>query len=174
LRDRTRFLHILRECGGLRGAACRQFGIALQTLLHEEERDPEFRELTDPAVIHAECFQDLEAEAYRRAMNGSDTLMRLLLAVGKPEKYSQRHLHGGEVHVNHDVTFTVIEDSNWYGRSIPIDSAAQSPAAPVADPALPSPVQAPGLRPSLGQNNHRSNGHDPGTRPDEGDVSGSN
>lgn len=159
-RQRARFLVVLRGCGGLRRAACRQFGISHQTLRNEEQRDASFREQTDPGVIHAECFEDLEAEAYHRAMHGSDTLLKLLLAVGNPKKYAQRHLleHQGNIEVDHEVRITVVEDDHWY-RNDAHRQAAAGLAAPSADSAIEGTVQSGDLRPPVGKNGDRPDGH---------------
>ena len=93
-------------------------------------------------------------------MNGSDTLAKFLLAVGKPEKYSQRQQveHRGSVNIDHEIRIGVIEDDGWYGNKAHSQAAARLAAS---DPgaALPGPVQGGSVRPAVGQNGHGSNGH---------------
>jgi hypothetical protein len=173
--SRQKFLALLRRKGGYVEATCRAFGIVPGTLYNEQNSDPEFK--AQVKAVAAECFEDLEATAYERAMKGSDSLMRFLLAVGNPRKYAIRHQmeHAGEIIVNHDVQIAIVEDPAWYGRPIPrLDdhSAAGSPASD-SNPALPGPVQGSGVRPPVGQNGSGLNGHHPGPRPEAGDVPGS-
>lgn len=172
--DRQRFLALLRKKGGYLGPTCRAFGVAPATFFNEQNRDHEFAQQVKQTA--AECFEDLEASAYERAMKGSDSLMRFLLAVGNPKKYSARFQieHAGEVTVNHDIHIAIVEDPDWYGQRPPnLDDQAAGGLAP-SDPDLvvPGTVQGSGLRPALGKNGSRPDGHDPGPRPEAGDVPG--
>lgn len=152
-RSKERFLTVLRQCGGIRAAACRRFRISVHTLIDEEKRSPEFKEATNS--ILAESLEDLEAEGYRRAMNGSDTLLKFFLAALRPEKYSQRYQleHLGEVQVNHDHEhrITVVEDAHWYNNDAH-DKAAEAIAASSAGVIESVPIQGDRLRAPVGQN----------------------
>jgi hypothetical protein len=86
--------------------ACRMVGISRQTAYAERERNDEFAARWDE--LNAQVVEELEAEAYRRAVEGtdkmvvsagkrlgtekqfSDTLLTLLLKANRPEKYRER------------------------------------------------------------------------------------
>ncbi len=138
--------------------------ISEQTLRNEERRDHEFKALTHS--VDPDCVEDAEAELYRRAMKGSDTLLKFYLAVKNPQKYSQRHLleYQGRIDVDHEVRLTVVEDDGWYENTAH-DLAAARLAAPDPGSAIEGTVQGGDVRPPVGQNGHGSNGHGKGPRP---------
>lgn len=84
--------------------ACRAIGIA-RTTANRWERDPEFAAKVREARIYS--VSDLENEAHRRAMRGSDRLLMFLLAAKKPEVYTplSKLEHSGRV----DLASQIIE-----------------------------------------------------------------
>jgi hypothetical protein len=99
------FLSSLRETGNV----CKSYraaGIRARSWVYEKRADPEFAKAWDDAL--ADWADGIEAEAYRRAVEGtdkplcyrgevfdtvkeySDTLLLALLKAAKPEKYRER------------------------------------------------------------------------------------
>jgi hypothetical protein len=81
------FLEAL-EKGHSVGSACKVAKVGRTTAYEARQRDEEFaiawRDLEDGAI------EVLEAEAYRRAMSGSDRLMEFLLKARRPDVYRDR------------------------------------------------------------------------------------
>lgn len=131
-----------------------------QTLYNSKKRWPDFAATVDG--ITEECFEDMEATAYERAMAGSDTLLKFLLASGNPQKYAQRSIQEGTV-VNvhsHEHRVAIVEDDGWYGNVITNDQAAQAPAPSIAGPVVSGAVQGGGMRQTLGQDGDGTDGDD--------------
>ena len=89
------FLEALQQ-GHTVASACRVAGVGRTTAYEARRRDEQFalawQDLEEGAV------EVLEAEAYRRAMAGSDKLMEFLLKARRPQVYRERVdlRHGGE------------------------------------------------------------------------------
>src|SRR3954452_5071261 len=81
------FLEAL-EKGHTVAGACKVANVGRTTAYQARQRDEEFavawRDLEEQAI------EVLEAEAYRRAFNGSDKLMVFLLGARRPEVYRNR------------------------------------------------------------------------------------
>jgi hypothetical protein len=82
-----RFLQVLGE-GATVAEACRAAGMSRSTAYDRRDRDEQFRHAWADAVEAG--TEALEAEARRRAMEGSDTLMIFLLKARRPEIYRER------------------------------------------------------------------------------------
>jgi hypothetical protein len=70
-------------------AACKRVGISRRTWYNWAEADPVFADAVRRATEHV--ADDLEAEAIRRAKDGSDTLLIFLLKAKRPAVYRERH-----------------------------------------------------------------------------------
>ena len=72
-------------------SACREVGVSRQTWYDWKKQDEKFAE----EVGHAEeaVADSLEAEAIRRARDGSDTLLIFLLKGLRPQRYKERFQH---------------------------------------------------------------------------------
>jgi hypothetical protein len=83
--------------GATVGRAAHAAGVGRRTAYDRRERDPEFAEQWDAAI--EEGIEELEAEAARRAMEGSDTLIMFLLKARRPKVYSERYRveHAGRI-----------------------------------------------------------------------------
>jgi len=120
------FLETLRATGNV----CKSYqaaGIRARSWVYEKRADPEFARRWDEAL--ADWADTLEAEAYRRAVVGtdkplahkgeltgdtvkeySDTLLLAMLRAAKPEKYRETVAHrhggpdGGPMQVTHDLS----------------------------------------------------------------------
>jgi len=83
---RPAFLAAFAEAGSV-ATACRAAGINRSTVYRERQRDEQF------AVAWADTEEGvtdmLEAEALRRAMDGSDRLLMVLLRARRPEVYRE-------------------------------------------------------------------------------------
>ncbi len=77
--------------------AARQAGIGRRTVYDRRSADPEFAAAWDDVI--AGTLDELEAEAYRRAVNGSDQLLMFLLRARRPKVYSERYRiqHSGHI-----------------------------------------------------------------------------
>src|SRR4051794_21905301 len=79
--------------------ACKAANVGRTTAYQARQRDEEFAVAWRDLEEHA--IEVLEAEAYRRAMNGSDKLMAFLLKARRPDVYRERvdvrHSDGLEV-----------------------------------------------------------------------------
>lgn len=108
------FLKALLELGTVT-AACDAAGIGRRTVYQERQRDEEFAIAW--ADVEAASTDQLEAEAHRRAVNGSDTLLIFLLKSRKPEIYREnvKVEHSGEVHQSVEVE---IPDTDEYRRKV--------------------------------------------------------
>ncbi len=84
---REKFLTALREAGTVTHA-CEAAGIGKRTAYDWREADTDFAREWD-AVIES-VADDLEHEAKRRAIEGSDTLLIFLLKGQRPDKYAER------------------------------------------------------------------------------------
>ena len=95
-RDWQRLFLQALEQGHTVASACRVAGVGRTTAYEARRRDERFalawQELEEAAV------EVLEAEAFRRAMAGSDRLMEFLLKARRPQVYRERVnvRHGGE------------------------------------------------------------------------------
>jgi hypothetical protein len=96
------FLEHFRAHGNV-SWACRAVGITRRPTVYEwQEHDDEFAAAFREAEI--EATETLEQEAYRRAFQGSDTLLIFLLKARAPTKYrdNARIEHAGAVRVQDD------------------------------------------------------------------------
>lgn len=82
--DFTAFLESLRETG-LVYEACKEAGIGKSTVYRKLASDPNFKTAYEAAVD--DSTQSLEAEAIRRAKDGSDTLLIFMLKARRPATY---------------------------------------------------------------------------------------
>lgn len=90
------FLATYAQVGNIRHA-CLAVGIARRTHYDWLETDPAYKAAFEQAGEDA--ADALEAEARRRAFEGSDTLLIFLLKGLRPERYRERYdhrLHGGD------------------------------------------------------------------------------
>lgn len=152
---RAKLLAALRDCGNLK-VASRAAGITYMTMHNYRQSHPEFSQEIEEAL--EDSINLLEAVAYKKAKRGDGPMLRFMLATQRPEKYALRHRleHSGRIdgHVN----IQVVEDEDWYGiRAASL--AAESDAAPSGSAAESGTLQGSGVRPAVGQNGHRSNGH---------------
>jgi hypothetical protein len=87
------FLRTFADTGNIRVSLeqCAREGVKVSrgTLDNERRRNDDFRELYEQAEKQA--VDVLEAEARRRAMGGSDTLLITLLKAHSPERYVERY-----------------------------------------------------------------------------------
>ena len=74
-------------------------GVDRTTIYRERQRNPEFAAAYEDA--RQEAIERLEAEAYKRAQNVSDTLLIFLLKSHKPDIYREQYeaKHAGSVEV---------------------------------------------------------------------------
>lgn len=87
-RDWTKpFLAALEE-GETVAGACRVASIARSTAYDRRDVDEAFADRWDE--LEEKATDELEATAYRRALNGSDRLMEVLLRARRPAKYRER------------------------------------------------------------------------------------
>ena len=82
------FLEALQH-SGMVTQAVKAAGISRRTAYARKARDAGFATAWEEAVDVA--TEQLEAEAVRRAIDGSDTLMIFLLKARRPEVYVERH-----------------------------------------------------------------------------------
>jgi len=89
-------LAALRKTGNI-SASCRAADISRTTFYNWRKNDEDFAAAV--LVAMEDAVDVLEAEARRRALVGSDTLLIFLLKGAKPEVYRERHQveHSGEV-----------------------------------------------------------------------------
>lgn len=154
-RRREKLLRALRDCGNLK-VASRAAGISFMTLNTYRKSHPQFAQEVEEAV--SDSIDALEAVAYKKAKRGDGPMLRFMLATQRPEKYALKHRleHSGRIdgHVN----IQVVEDEDWYGiRAASL--VAESDAAPSGSAPESGALQGSGVRPAVGQNGHRSNGH---------------
>lgn len=98
------FLKVLAKNGNIRGA-CAAAGISRQVAYEHRRRNKTFGQLWDVALEQA--VDALEAIAWKRAMESSDTLVIFLLKANRPWKYRDRI----------DITLTqVVEDTRRWAR----------------------------------------------------------
>lgn len=69
-------------------SACAAAGVARTTVYERRAKDPEFRAAW--AAVEARVTDMLEAAAIRRAMQGSDKLLEMLLRARRPELFNER------------------------------------------------------------------------------------
>ena len=86
------FLAAFAFCGNVTHA-CRNSKVGRRTHYDWLERDAEYAVAFESA--HDEAADNLEEEARRRAMAGSDTLLIFLLKGARPDRYRERHEHTG-------------------------------------------------------------------------------
>jgi hypothetical protein len=93
---RPAFLLALREAGAVR-YACEAAGVGRTTAYRHRERDATFASAWAEAIEDA-C-DELEAEARRRAKEGSDQLLMFLLKSHRPRVYRDAHRieHAGAI-----------------------------------------------------------------------------
>ena len=84
---RPPFLAALRSSGNIR-ASCQAAGVSRKVAYAHRQKWPEFRKQWNDALEDAVDL--LEAEARRRAMQSSDTLLIFLLKAHRPDKYSEK------------------------------------------------------------------------------------
>ena len=95
--EKQGFIVQYMTCGTLTGAY-RSTGITPFRFKSWKDEDEEFRLYVEAA---ADAIADgLEAEALRRAMNGSDKLLETMLKAVKPEKYATRKMEKVDKNVN--------------------------------------------------------------------------
>jgi hypothetical protein len=82
-----RFLEVIRASGNVRLAAS-ACGVDRTTPYAAAKRDPAFAAAW--AAAEQDAIDVLEAEARRRALAGSDSLLQFLLRALRPEKYRDR------------------------------------------------------------------------------------
>lgn len=87
---RKLFLSALRNTGNVR-ASCLVAGIERKTAYNARDRDEQFRAAWNEALD--EAVEILEAEARRRAMTISDTLLIFLLKAHRPDVYRETIRH---------------------------------------------------------------------------------
>lgn len=169
-RQRERFLKALRDNLGSIRAACRACKIGFSLVSNERQRDPDFAAAIDDAREAA--IDGLVETGVKLANAGDGAMIRFFLPRLRPSEYAetQRVKYEGQVNVNNDVRITIVEDPDWYGKSITHDPAANGATPPGSDPALPGTVQASCVRPAMGEDGRGPDGDDPGARPDAGDV----
>lgn len=116
---KQKFLEALLDVGGIEGAACKIVGINHATLIRHKDKDPEFAKAVEE---HKALSADtIEAEAYRRAVQGvdepvffngvtvghvkrySDRLLDKLLTAAKPDKYGNKSTVSVEGKITHEV-----------------------------------------------------------------------
>lgn len=88
-------------------------------------------------------------------LNQNDDLARLATAMGvlKPKE-------DGKSQININVGVQVVEADDWYGtRAAANGHIATSNGSSAADIAVTSTIQGGSMRPTLGENGHRTNGH---------------
>ena len=85
-KPRERFLGLLRK-GCTVGAAARGAGRSRDWAYDQREKDPEFRKLWDIAIEAG--TDELEEEATRRALSGSDRLLMFVLKGRRPKKFRE-------------------------------------------------------------------------------------
>ena len=108
-RQRLKFLKALRETGIVTDAA-KILGVDRTTVYRERDRNPQFK--ADWEQVNEWVTEELEQEARRRAMKGSDTLLMFMLRAKRPSVYreSVNVNHGGKV--THEVEEGVDEAIN--------------------------------------------------------------
>ena len=84
---RPTFLRVLADSGNV-SCAARAAGVDRTTVYARTRRDPMFAAAWEQA--EQEAIDALEVEARRRALAGSDSLLRFLLRSLRPERYSER------------------------------------------------------------------------------------
>lgn len=102
------FLKQFTGLGTVRGA-CRAVKIAPSTAYRLRDRDPEFAAEWDER--EEEATDELEEEAKRRALDGSDTLLIFLLKSRRPNVYRER---------------VSVEDDREAARAKDLDRASES------------------------------------------------
>ena len=93
---RANFLEKLRKTPNV-SHACRAVGISSSTVYEQRKADPEFKEAWEDAL--AAALDDIEAVGFERARDGSDGMIKWLLARHRPEQYGDR------IVVDHSATF---------------------------------------------------------------------
>ena len=89
------FLTALRNSANVR-AACQAAGVSRQAVYKARQRNAAFEQQYEEAMEDATDV--LDAEARRRALSGSDTILQFLLKAHRPEKYRDlvRQEHTGK------------------------------------------------------------------------------
>ena len=80
------------EGGATVAEAARCAGIHRSTVYRWREQDPEFAMAWDEA--RQKLVEDLEMEAYKRAIDGSDRMLIFLLKAYKPDTYNEKTQQG--------------------------------------------------------------------------------
>jgi hypothetical protein len=90
-----RFLAVLRSATV--SDAARAAGVGRSTVYDRRDRDAEFRQAWDDVV--EQSVEELELEARKRAMEGSDQLLMFLLRARRPKVFSERYRveHAGRI-----------------------------------------------------------------------------
>jgi hypothetical protein len=113
-RHKKVFLEHFRNCGNITAAA-QATGCVRRAIYRWQEDDDAFVAEFRDAELQA--TDGLEAEAWRRAMGGSDLLLIFLLKARAPEKYRERY----DVNNNHSGTYIQGETIKAYGPNMRID-----------------------------------------------------
>lgn len=148
--------------------SCRVVGISYPTLQTYRHAHPEFDELVKEA--EEQSIDELEVEAHRRARAGSDTLLKLLLASKRPEKYSQRSQVEHTGNLGHEIR--IVEDAGWFGNAADNDLAEGHEASASGD-SVAGTHEALGVRPTMGEDDNGPAVLPEGARTKEGDKEGS-
>lgn len=90
------FIAALRDQGTIFHAA-KTAGIARSAVYTRRDRDPEFAQAMREALDDATDI--LEAEARRRAKDGSDALLVILLKAYRPERFKDRVEYSGQTRI---------------------------------------------------------------------------
>jgi hypothetical protein len=101
------FLTVYSKTGNLSHSA-RVAGVSLRLVKDELAGDQPFREMANDA--RDEAIDLLEMEARRRALDGSDTLMKFILSAERPEKFRQMEVRNT---VNLVKTYVAVSPDDW-------------------------------------------------------------
>jgi hypothetical protein len=83
--DKSVFLDLLQETGSVKDA-CLSLGVTEKTAYVAKRKDKAFSEEWN-ALIQDGALDKLEAEAVRRALSGSDSLLIFMLKAGNRKRY---------------------------------------------------------------------------------------
>lgn len=118
--------------------ACATLKIGRRTIYDQRERDPEFAQAWELALDTG--IEELEQEAKRRALDGSDRLLEFLLRAKRPEVYRENYRveHTGaggapiqhEVKVDADEIIAGLEELGLVRRDLPAAAEPVQPALP--------------------------------------------
>jgi len=109
------FLEALAD-GASVASACRRAGVSRQCAYKARSRSPAFAEQWEDAL--EEGADALEDEAFRRAMNGSDSLLMFLLRAKRPAVYRDN------VRMEHDLGRELLDALNRAAQRTAEDRAS--------------------------------------------------